>query len=182
MPSGRGATWIAAIPPWSRGNPYGCQLLPTRKQPLAPRQQRQAHAGDHREGDPRAHVGDAQEAVADRLHDVEERIDVGELLPRGSQAGDGVEDAAEEGEGEDDDVVDEARMVEGLGIDADDRAEGSEADDQEEDGDHEQRRLLDWRAGDRDRERGEADADDQRAEGAADQVADVDLPVVDRRG
>ena len=41
---------------------------------------------------------------------------------------DGVEDAAEEGEGEDHDVVDEARVVEGLGVDADDRAEGSEAD------------------------------------------------------
>src|SRR4051794_14607241 len=58
------------------------QLPPTREEVLAPRQQRQAHPGDHREGDPRAHVGDAEEAVADRLHDVEERVHVGELLPR----------------------------------------------------------------------------------------------------
>jgi hypothetical protein len=42
--------------------------------------------------------------------------------------------------------------------------------------------VDDGRAGDRDRERGQADADDQGPEGAADQVADVDLPVVDRGG
>jgi len=43
--------------------------------------------------------------------------DVGELIPRGAEAGRRVEDADEEGEGEDHDVVEEARVVEGLGVD-----------------------------------------------------------------
>ncbi len=83
-PPASGAAGSGETDPWRPLGASGLrlQLPPTRKQPLAPRQQRQAHAGDHREGDPRAHVGDAQEAVADRLHDVEERVHVGELLPR----------------------------------------------------------------------------------------------------
>jgi len=64
-------------------------------------------------------------------------------------------------------------VVEGLGVDADDRAEGSEADDQEQDGDDQERGVDDRGAGDRDRAGGEADADDQGAEGAADQVAEL---------
>jgi hypothetical protein len=62
------------------------QLLPAREEVLAPRQQRQAHPGDHPEGDPRAHVRGAKEAVANRLHDVEERVDVEKPLPWGAQA------------------------------------------------------------------------------------------------
>src|SRR3954452_12852832 len=57
------------------------QLPATREQPLAPRQQRQAHRSDHRESDPGSDIRGAEEAVADRLDHVEERVHVRELLP-----------------------------------------------------------------------------------------------------
>ena len=72
--------------------------------------------------------------------------------------------------------------IEGLGVDPDDRAEGAEAADEKEDRDEQQGGVLDRGAGDREGEGGEPDADDQRPEGAADQIADVHLPVMDRGG
>ena len=74
----------------------------------------------------------AQEAVADRVHHVEERVRVGELVPGRGQDVDGVEHAADERQRLDHEVLHERVVVPRLGVDADDHPERGEQQDRGE--------------------------------------------------
>ena len=127
------------------------------------------------------HVARAEEAVADRVDEKEDRVDVADLLPRRRQQVDRVEDAAEEAQRQDQDVVDEAGLVPRLGVDADDDAQEGEEDEQDDDRQREHERLAHRHVGDGEREDEQPAADRQRAHDAADREPEVDLPRAHRR-
>src|SRR5215218_11234892 len=90
------------------------QLASGRKQVLSPADQEARDRDGHQEGKPSGNVADAEKAVADCVHDVEEWIRVTDLAPRARQDAHRIEDAAEERERQDHDVVDEGVVIEGL--------------------------------------------------------------------
>ncbi len=105
-----------------------------------------------------------------------------ELLPRRGEDLDRVEDAAEKGQRQDQDVVDEAVVVEALGVDPDDDAERREENDEQQRRDDQVDRTLDRDAGERQGDDDQRDPDRQRAEDAAEHVAEVHPPRLHRRG
>ena len=121
-------------------------------------------------------VGRAQEPVAHRADQVEDRVGVGDLLPRRGQPADRVEDPAQERQRQDDDAVDEHVVVEGLGVDADDHAEGREQHQRERHRQDQHPGLVDGHVDDDQREHEQGHADGQRAHRAAERQAQVDLP------
>src|SRR4051812_45608347 len=68
------------------------------EEPRAPGDRRGREGSGDSEGEQDTDVAGTQKAVPDRLHEVEDRVEVRELLPRRRQEVDGVEDAAQEGE------------------------------------------------------------------------------------
>src|SRR3954465_7454533 len=133
----------------SIARPSGLEPPSGPEQPRAPRDARAGQSRGHAQRESDADVAGAQEAVAHRLHEVECRVQVRQLMPRRGQQVDRVEDAAEERQREDHEVVDEARLVPRLGVDAHDDAERAEEHEQHPDGGDQRQRLAHGHAGDR---------------------------------
>ena len=125
-------------------------------------------------------IAGAEEPVAHRLDEVEDRIGVRDLLPRRGQAVHGVEDPAQERERQDDDVVDERVVVERLGVDPDDHPERAEQDERDRHRERQHERLVDRHPGHGQGERGQRGRDEQGADRPAERQAEVDLPVAHR--
>ena len=118
----------------TRGTPHGLIFRPVANSQVDQATQIAASTAVTREREPDRHVARPEEAVADRLHEEEDRVDVRELLPRRGQHVDRVEDAAEERQRQDHEVVDEGGVVPALGVDPDDDAERAEQHQRERDG------------------------------------------------
>src|SRR3954447_11509308 len=61
------------------------QLASGREEVLSPADQEARDREGHREGKPSGNVADAEKAIADRVHDVEEGVRVTDLTPRARQ-------------------------------------------------------------------------------------------------
>src|SRR5947207_1663183 len=77
-PAGSGGT-----PPRAPRRALGLQLATAREQPLGPEVRGHRQRGGDAEAQPDVGVALAEEAVAHRVHEVEDRVHVRELLPRG---------------------------------------------------------------------------------------------------
>src|SRR4051794_36875577 len=97
----------------------GLQTPARAEQPRAPRDPHRRERARDAERERDADVAGAQEPVAHRLHEVEDRVGMRDLAPRRGQAVDGVEDTAEEGQRQDHEVVDEPGLVPRLRVDPD---------------------------------------------------------------
>ncbi|VXA87221.1 hypothetical protein AERO8C_50082 [Aeromonas veronii] len=138
-------------------------------------------ADDDEVGGAERHVGDAEEAVTERVHHVDDGVHLGDTLPEGGQQADGVEHPAQIGERGQHEGGDDADVVEGLGKHRVDKATQREEDRGEQHGEADAEQMVDLQRHEEQRHQGDDEAYTEAACHASAHVTGDDDVVGHRR-
>src|SRR3954464_1688523 len=100
------------------GNHSVPELVAGFQKPESERGYGEEEARDYREARARREIGHPEDAIAEAIHHIEERVGVRQALPEGRQRMDRIEHAREEREGHDDEILERGQLVDPVGQNA----------------------------------------------------------------